>query len=74
MGIVASSESDRLAQLRAMLSADPTLDASGVNVTFRNGAVHLSGVMHDEKAWFALINVAGTFARAIVDEIEVRRK
>lgn len=69
----ASSESERLAQLRARLSADPTLDAREVNVAFRDGALHLSGVMHDEKAWFALVNVAGTFAPAVVDEIEVRR-
>jgi hypothetical protein len=71
---LASSEDERLARLRARLAEDSTLDAREVNVSFRDGALHLSGVMHDEKAWFALVNVAGAFAAHIVDEIQVRQQ
>jgi hypothetical protein len=71
--VLASPESDRLTQLRARLAGDPSFDASQVDVAFEDGALHLSGVMHDEKAWFALVSVAGTFATTVVDEIHVRK-
>jgi len=69
-GALAASESDRLAQLRARMAEDSSLGASQVQVAFKNAALHLSGTMDDEKAWFALMNVAGTFAATVVDEIE----
>ena len=66
-------DDDRLAELRARLSADPSLEAETVEVAFRDGALHLSGRIADEKAWFAIVKLASGFASRVVDEIEMRR-
>jgi hypothetical protein len=70
--MIQPNDNDRLAELRAKLAADPSLDAEGVEVTFRDGALHLSGRTTDEKAWFAIVNLASGFASRLVDEIEMR--
>jgi hypothetical protein len=44
-----------------------------VEVTFRDGALHLSGRIADERAWFAIVKLASGFASRVVDEIEMRR-
>jgi len=64
---------ERLAELRAKLSADPALEAQAVEVTFRDGALHLSGRIADERAWFAIVKLASGFASRVVDEIEMLR-
>ena len=66
-------DNERLAQLRAKLAKDPSLNACAVKVAFRDGALHLSGRTTDEKAWFAIVNLASAFASRVVDEIEMRR-
>jgi len=65
---------ERLAELRARLSADPSLDAGKVEVAFRDGALHLSGRTTDERAWFEIVKLASGFASRVVDEIEMRRE
>jgi hypothetical protein len=71
--MIQPNDNDRLAELRAKLAKDPSLDAGGVEVAFRDGALHLSGQTTDEKAWFAIVNLASGFASRVVDEIEMRR-
>jgi hypothetical protein len=68
-----NDDSERLAELRARLATDPSLDAGKVEVAFRNGALHLSGRITDERAWFAIMKLASGFASRVVDEIEMRR-
>lgn len=67
-------DAERLAELRAQLSADPSLDAGNVTVAFRDGALHLSGRITDDRAWFAIVKLASGFASRVVDEIEMRRE
>lgn len=64
-------DAERLAELRAKLSADPSLDAGNVTVAFRDGALHLSGRITDDRAWFAIVKLASGFASRVVDEIEM---
>lgn len=71
--MIQADDDERLAELRAQLARDPSLDAVGVEVAFRDGALHLSGRTTDEKAWFAIVNLASGFASRVVDEIEMRR-